>query len=99
MNSPLVPAAGSLLRTWIAPSVIVVFSGTVTIDFTSKPVVFASDAIPCGSSLWRKNSDWPVWMTLPTLPVPAGKRSASSFAAVSWNFFSFAASPLQSVGE
>ena len=84
VNSPSVPADISLFSTWMAPSVMVVLSGTVSIERTSKPVVWAID---CMKGAWlsvlRKNTGSPVSMTLPTMPFPSGSFSARSLAAVS----------------
>ena len=100
VNSPFVPAENSLLRVWIAPRVIVVFRGTVSIDFTSKPVVFAIDVIIGAwlSEFWKKTGS-PVWITLPTTPVPTGILSWRSFSSMSLNFFSFFGSSFQRDGE
>jgi hypothetical protein len=100
VNSPLVPAENSLLRVWMAPSVICDLSGTVSIDFTSNPVVFAIDVIiGAWLSVFLKNTGSPVWMTLPTTPVPTGILSWRSFVSISLNVFSFFGSLAQSDGE
>ncbi len=75
-----------------------VFSGTVSIERTSKPVLmFLSDS--ASEPVLEKKSGSPVAMTLPTLPVPRGNFIARSFSEVSRNFFSLAGSFPQSVGE
>jgi hypothetical protein len=60
VNSPFVPAENSLLSVWMAPSAIVVLSGTVSIDLTSKPVVFAIVTIMgAWLSVFLKKTGWP----------------------------------------
>ena len=97
-NRPLVPASISLLSSWTAPMTMLVFSGTVSIECTSKPVfMFLSEA--ASGPLLVKKSGWPVSMTLPTLPVPFGSFISSSFSAVCLNCSSLALLPPHNVGE
>ena len=55
----------------MAPMMMFVFSGTVSIELTSKPT-FRFFRLAASDSLLLKNSGSPVAITLPTLPVPAG---------------------------
>jgi hypothetical protein len=82
----------------MAPITTLVLSGTVSIECTSKPVFMFLSEDASGPCAW-KNSGSPDLMTLPTLPVPSGSLSASSFVAVSLNFCSLVLSPLHRVGE
>ena len=62
-----------LFKTWMAPRVMVDLSATVSIERTSKPVVWAIDAMNgAWLSVLRKEYGSPVSMTLPTMPLPIG---------------------------
>ena len=79
---------------------IVVLSGTVSIDLTSKPVVFAIVTIMgAWLSVFLKKTGCPDWMTLPTTPVPIGTFSWRSLVSISLNLASFFGSSLQRDGE
>ena len=100
VNSPFVPAVYSLLRVWMAPMVIEVLRGTVSIERTSNPVVVAMDVIMgAWLSVFLKKTGSPVLITLPTMPVPRGIFSWRSLASISLNLPSFFLSSLQRVGE
>lgn len=82
----------------MAPMTMFVLSGTVSMEFTSKPTsIFLRVAASAPLPLKKRGS--PVLMTLPTLPVPAGSLRASSLRLVSRKVTSLPLSVPQSVGE